>query len=129
MAVLVCSLEVLILDHLFVSGLILFTKTQWAVTKEILCPNANITLGETDFQLLGVYFYVNLSDSPKLNYDKKVVKIKALISIWRRRQLTPIGRVTVIKTQLVSQLNHLFTALPKQQDKFMKGFKQYICKT
>ena len=65
-----------------------------------------------NFTLLGIHFDVDLSRISFLNYGNKLVKIKSIIKQWDRRNLTPIGRLTLIKSLLISQLNHLFIALP-----------------
>ena len=68
--------------------------------------------GCTDFNLLGIHFSVELDKIIELNYGIQIPKIKAMIQQWRRRILTPIGRVTVVKTLLIPKLNHLFISLP-----------------
>ena len=47
-----------------------------------------------------------------INYNKAIVKIANFSTSWNKRYLTPLGKITVIKTFLLSQLNHLFTSLP-----------------
>lgn len=52
-------------------------------------------------------------------------RIKALIQQWKRRILTPFGRVTVVKTSLLPKLNHHFISLPnREDDKESKRFEQ-----
>lgn len=47
-----------------------------------------------------------------------------LMEQWKRRILTPIGRVTVIKSLLIPKLNHLFISLPTPK----KEIVAFICK-
>lgn len=68
--------------------------------------------GCTKFNLLGIEFSVELEKNVSLNYSVQIPKIKALIQQWKRRILTPFGRVTVVKTLLLPKLNHLFISLP-----------------
>lgn len=68
--------------------------------------------GCTKFNLLGIEFSVELEKIVSLNYSVQIPKIKALIQQWKRRILTPFGRVTVVKTLLLPKLNHLFISLP-----------------
>ena len=42
------------------------------------------------------------SVSVNLNYKEKLSKMKNLIQIWKRRYITPIGKITVIKSVLIS---------------------------
>ena len=70
--------------------------------------------------MLGIEYDVNLHDMIKLNYDKKLVKIKAIIKSWDRRTTTPLGRNTIFKSLIISQLNHLFLSLPNPSDTIIK---------
>ena len=47
-----------------------------------------------------------------MNYANKIVQIKHSIKIWRRRFLSPLGKITVIKSLLLPKVIHLLTALP-----------------
>ena len=51
---------------------------------------------------------MDLDKIPDLNYEIQVPKITALIQQWKRRALTPIGRVTELKLRIV----HLIISLP-----------------
>lgn len=68
--------------------------------------------GSTTFNLLGIQFSVDLKEIIDINFGLQIPKISALIEQWKRRILTPIGRVTVIKSLLIPKLNHLFISLP-----------------
>ena len=68
--------------------------------------------GATHFSLLGINFSVNLHEIVELNFKEQLPKIAALIQQWKRRILTPIGRITVAKTLIIPKLNHLFISLP-----------------
>lgn len=75
-----------------------------------LCHEINF-YWTTQSKLLGIQFNVDLADIPKLNNDKNLLKIKEIISQWNRRHLTSIGRITLIKSIIISQMNHLFFSL------------------
>ena len=63
--------------------------------------------------MLGLDYSVNLHEMVSLNYDKQLVKIKALLKSWSKRNMTPIvGGNCVFKSLVISQLNHLITTLP-----------------
>ena len=42
------------------------------------------------------------------------------MSLWLKRSLTVLGRITVVKSLLVSKVNYLFLALPNPTDQTMK---------
>ena len=59
-----------------------------------------------------------------LNFTDKIANIKTKINYWNRRSLTPIGRITVIKSLLLSSLNHLFISLPNPNEKLLKDLNE-----
>ena len=56
----------------------------------------------------------------QINFKKKVQKIRYLIKLWYRRYLTPLGKITVIKTLLLPMLNHLFILIPNPDEQTIK---------
>lgn len=109
------------------SGLnINFSKTQviWIGNKkyssDILCQDKNLSWGETSFKLLGVNFDVDLDKIVKLNYFDRIVQIKSLLKQWSKRNLTVIGRITVIKSLVLPILNHLIISLPNPDEETIK---------
>ena len=61
-------------------------KTRW-----------KLSWGKTDFKLLGITFHIDLDKIERINYTEKIYKINSLITLWKRRILTPLGKITVIK--------------------------------
>ena len=84
--------------------------------------------GCTNFDLLGINFSNNLTDMIDSNYKKKICEIKNLINIWEKRYLTPIGKVTVIKTFILAKLNHLFLALPNPNPQLLSKIEDLCYK-
>lgn len=56
--------------------------------------------------MLGIKFSVNLPDMVELNYLPKLIEIRKLLKQWKVRRMTPIGRLTVLKTLIIPKLNH-----------------------
>ena len=54
-----------------------------------------------------------------LNYGKKLEEIRRLITQWTKRILIPFGRITIVKSLLVSRLTQLIMALPDPPDDFL----------
>ena len=46
-------------------------------------------------------------------------EIQTLIGQWTKRLLTPIGRITVIKSILIAKLTHLFINLPNPNEQII----------
>ena len=110
------------------SGLkINFSKTQviWIgkkrYSKDILCSNRNLSWGATSFKLLGINFDIDLSKIININYDQRIFQIKTLIDKWSKRNLTVIGKITVVKTLMLPVLNHLILTLPNPNEKIIKN--------
>ena len=67
---------------------------------------------KTTFNLLGVNFSVNLNEMIHINFWPIMNKLEHLFHVWKQRHVTPLGRITIIKTFALSKLNHLFFSLP-----------------
>ena len=92
------------------------TKLIWIGRKKLVKEKLNIaeklTWGETQFTLLGLDFSTSLEKIPSLNYTKAITKMKLEIDKWKKRYLTPFGKITVIKTHILSKCIHLLTSIP-----------------
>ena len=75
-------------------------------------------------KILGVTFTTNNDSITQANIEPKIVQIKREITQWRRRNLTPLGKITVIKSLLMSKLVHLLTALPNPSQKDLKQLER-----
>ena len=64
-------------------------------------------MGKAEFDLLDITLNVNL-ERTATNYQKSKIKINETLKSWNKRYLTPWGKIMVIKTFLLSQLNHIF---------------------
>ena len=72
------------------------------------------------FKVLGITFSRLINNIVDINYQGKINEIKRILSQWNKRQLTPIGKVTVIKTLIASKLTYLLTNLPDPSNQFLK---------
>ena len=100
------------------------TKVIWIGWKKIFKDKLNITTdlewGCTNFTLLGIEFSTNLSTITERNYAKALEKIKKLVKTWNNRYLTPLGKITVIKSNLISQCVHLLSTIPRLESFLME---------
>ena len=58
---------------------------------------------------LGTYFSAKAEEAWKQNFQEKIEKIRKLTENWSFRRLSLLGKVTVIKTLLASQLLYIMT--------------------
>ena len=63
-----------------------------------------------------------------LNYKAKLEKIKKIILQWNSRILTATERLTVIKTLLIQNVNHLLPALPNHSEEVIGCFENDLYK-
>ena len=85
-----------------------------------LLVNAPLDWGTTQFDLLGLRFSVDLQEITNLNYSVELEKSEKLLHSWKRRTLNPLGKITVIKTFIISKVTHLFTCIPSPDVHFIK---------
>lgn len=79
-------------------------------------------------KLLGILITYNEIDLFHLNFSPQLEKIRTLLQVWSRRDLTPIGKITIIKSLALSQLTFLLTVLPNPPSEFIKEVNSVIYK-
>ena len=89
-------------------------------SKDKLNCKCHFDWNNDNFSLLGLHFHVNLDQMAEINYSLAINKVKNTISFWKKRSLTPLGKITVIKTLILSRLNHLFMTIPLPYKGFCK---------
>ena len=96
------------------------TKAVWIGSKKFSGETFNhrfkLDWNQNNFEILGISFSCNLDTMIQLNYVKKLKQIDRDLKQWSKRILTPFGRITVLKTLIISKLNHLFISLPNPSD-------------
>ena len=79
---------------------------------------------QTNFDILGIKFSCNLDTMVKINFKDKIEQIDKELKVWSKRKLTPFGRITVLKTIVISKLNHLFIALPNPTEELINNLQK-----
>ena len=80
----------------------------------------NLNWNPVTFKVLGVVFSADLHEMVPINFENKLYGIKKVLNAWSRRNLTPFGKITVIKTLVISRIFHLLTNLPDREERFLK---------
>ena len=95
------------------------TKVIWIGSRKHCKDKLNVSVkldwGDTEFTALGFRFSTNLSEIPSLNYNKALHNIRIEINKWKNRALTPIGKISLIKSNLISKCVHLLTSLERSE--------------
>lgn len=89
-------------------------------------PELNLSWNPVTFKILGVVFSINVHEIVLINYENKLGDIRKLLNCWSRRNLTPYGKITVIKTLALSKITHLFLNLPDPDEAFMKDLEKLL---
>ena len=77
--------------------------------EEQLCKEIKVNwVDKGSFKALGVAFSTDLDSMVSLNYNKAIESLRKQIAMWSKRNLTVLGRVTVVKSLLLSKLTFLF---------------------
>ena len=76
---------------------------------------------------LGLWFSTIKGESLRRNYEEKKERICRLVDIWQFRRLTLLGKLTVIKSLLASQLVYILSPTPSPHH-FLKEIKDVFCK-
>ena len=83
-----------------------------------LCEDLNL-IWTQDFTSLGIDYNINqLHKITDLNLEGKILDMEKLISIWKIRNLTLVGKITIIKTLLISKITHILLSLPKPSEEY-----------
>ena len=78
--------------------------------------------------ILGVVLETSLNQIDNLNYIPKLEKIKETIRIWNKRKMTPMGKITIIKSEIISQLQYLFSSIPNPTNTFWNDIETVLYK-
>jgi len=84
------------------------------------CLDLKIQWVEKSTKVLGIYVSkdpVNLIDQ---NYNDILERIRAKLNGWKRRNLSILGKINIIKCLGISQVVYLLTMLPSPGTKFLK---------
>ena len=84
-------------------------------------PEIHLDWNPVRFMVLGVVFSTDVIEIVTINFENKLNEMKKVLNAWSRRNLTPFGRITVIKSLVISKINHLLMNLPDPEEKFLRN--------
>ena len=93
-----------------------------------LCPEYKVEWTSHSLSMLGVVIPNNRTLLCELNYEPKLRKIENTVAVWRQRKLTVYGKVTIIKTFLISQIIYLMSVLPAPPGEFIVRLERTLYK-
>ena len=89
-------------------------------------PHLHMEGNPCKFKILGIWFTYDLKNCELLNFKVKFSEMKALYKIWLRRQMTPLGRVAVLKSLILSKIIHLWILLPNPPDNLVDELQNTV---
>ena len=87
-------------------------------------PHLKMAWNPTMFKILGIWFTQDLKECASINYKFILDEVKKLFKIWSLRTITPLGRVAILKSLILSKLIHLWILLPDPPDSFVKDLQK-----
>ena len=123
----------LVLEYAKYSGLAMnFEKTKvvWFgcpnPPNEIYLPHLNFEWNPPKFSILGVEFTTSIENITNVNIEKKLGPMQQEINNWTRRDITPFGKIVVIKTLIVSKIVHILISLPSPSETLVKKINKML---
>ena len=69
-------------------------------------------MGKRQVKALGVWLSTNPETTIEANYNEKLTKVRNSLSCWELRRLSLLGKITVLKSLIASQLVYILSPLP-----------------
>ena len=70
-----------------------------------------IKVVEGPFKALGIWYSYNKNEIQDLNLENRLKNMNTIINIWKSRSLLLKGKITIIKTLILPQINFLFSMI------------------
>ena len=88
-----------------------------------MCTDLNLIWTQT-FTALGITYNVqDIENITEQNIEIKKKEILKQIMIWNCRNITPLGKITLIKSFLISKITHILLSLPTPNEEMMKNLE------
>ena len=89
-------------------------------------PHLQMEWNPPKFKILGIWFTNDLKECEVLNFSEKFLEIRALYKVCLKRQITPLGRVAVLKSLILSKIIHLWMLLPNPLDNLVNELQKTV---
>ena len=106
------------------------TKAIWFGAKpdytRKLCPDLPLNW-DREFRLLGIDFDGELINMGR-NFESKLEEIEKMLNSWTYRQISPYGKIAIIKSLALSKISHLALVIPTLSKIYLKKIEQILFK-
>ena len=77
-------------------------------------------------KILGIQIHPDIDIMLELNYSPLLQKIRDIISMWRYRTMTVLGKIQVTNSLIAFQLTYKMLCLPTPPDHFFSAYKDIV---
>ena len=106
------------------------TQIAWVGNKkncgDVYMRDRNFIWDPGTFKVLGILFSTEIKNIAEINFNGKLDEAKRCMSKWKKRVLTPLGKLTILKTLIVPKLTYLLINLPDPSDNFLKEYDKLL---
>jgi hypothetical protein len=81
-------------------------------SKVTFAPHLKMVWNPEQFKILGIWFGHNIQDIVEINFLGRIKEARELMKIWLKRTITPLGRIAILKSLILSKLTQLWMFLP-----------------
>ena len=96
-----------------------------AFSERRICPDISLNW-VTKLKLLGIIFNPHCVNIVEENIQLKKDSMMRTIGMWQGRHLTLVGKITIVKTLLLSQITHVLSSLPSPNDAIVKEINKLL---
>lgn len=89
-------------------------------------PHLHMDWNPERFKILGIWFTNDLNECAMKNFEERFIEIKAMYKAWLKRQITPLGRVAVLKSLILSKIIHLWILLPNPPENVINDLQKSV---
>jgi len=89
-------------------------------------PHLQMEWNPDKFKILGIWFTSDLKACEEINYKEVLSDVKNMYRTWLKRQITPLGRIAVLKSLILSKITHHWLLLPNPPDKLIDELQKSV---
>lgn len=89
-------------------------------SKSIYLKDKCMTWNPKKLKILGLWFTNDLTNLTEMNLKDKLMEVDKLFKIWSKRICTPLGRIAILKSLILSKLVYLWILLPNPPNNEVK---------
>ena len=85
-----------------------------------------VTWADGSVDVLGIHLPGDYSQITTLNFNYRIEKVRKFLQPWKGMGLTVYGKITIIKSLVISQFTYLFMSLPSPNAAFFQKYDNII---